>query len=60
MGREDAALGCLITLEEPTAPMKAEAKAAGQFKSLSPGDLPSFTQAYMASPLAEYLGRCLS
>jgi DNA modification methylase len=31
MSREEAALACLITLEEPTRPMKAEAKAAGQF-----------------------------
>jgi site-specific DNA-methyltransferase (adenine-specific) len=32
MGREAAALAVLITLEEPSAPMKAEAKGAGQFK----------------------------
>jgi DNA methylase/NACHT-associated inactive Restriction Endonuclease 1 len=32
MGREDAAMGILITLEEPSGPMKSEAKAAGQFK----------------------------
>lgn len=31
MGREDAALACLITLEEPTGPMKTEAKGAGQY-----------------------------
>ncbi len=32
VGREEAAMGVLITLEEPTAPMRTEAKAAGQFK----------------------------
>jgi len=32
MDREQAALAVLITLEEPSAPMKAEAKGAGQFK----------------------------
>ena len=32
MGREDAALACLITLEDPSGPMKAEAKAAGQYR----------------------------
>ena len=32
MGREEAALAVLITLEEPTGPMKAEAKSAGQYK----------------------------
>ena len=37
MAREEAAMACLITLEEPTAPMKAEAKAAGQFKHESMG-----------------------
>jgi site-specific DNA-methyltransferase (adenine-specific) len=31
MNREGAALACLITLEEPTKPMLAEAKAAGQY-----------------------------
>jgi site-specific DNA-methyltransferase (adenine-specific) len=31
MAREGAVLACLITLEEPTAPMKAEATAAGQY-----------------------------
>jgi len=31
MGREDATLATLITLEEPTSPMRAEAKAAGQY-----------------------------
>ena len=31
MDRENAALSCLITLEEPTGPMKAEAKAAGLY-----------------------------
>jgi hypothetical protein len=32
MDREKAALAVLITLEEPTRPMIAEAKAAGQFQ----------------------------
>jgi DNA modification methylase len=32
MGREEAALACLITLEPPTAPMRTEAKAAGQYR----------------------------
>lgn len=32
MGREKAALAVLIVLEEPTRPMIAEAKAAGQYK----------------------------
>jgi len=32
MEREGAALAILITLEEPSAPMKAEAKGAGHFK----------------------------
>ncbi len=32
MEREKAAMAVLITLEEPTAPMKNEAKAAGQYK----------------------------
>jgi site-specific DNA-methyltransferase (adenine-specific) len=32
MDREGAALACLITLEEPTGPMRAEAKGAGQYK----------------------------
>jgi len=32
MEREGAALAVLITLEDPSAPMKAEAKGAGQFK----------------------------
>ena len=32
MGRENAALAILITLEEPSKPMVAEAKAAGQYK----------------------------
>jgi len=32
MARENAALGCLITLEEPTRNMIQEAKDAGQFK----------------------------
>jgi site-specific DNA-methyltransferase (adenine-specific) len=31
MGRESAELACLITLEEPSGPMRAEAKAAGQY-----------------------------
>ena len=31
MEREKAAMACLITLENPTGPMKAEAKAAGQY-----------------------------
>jgi site-specific DNA-methyltransferase (adenine-specific) len=31
MGKEKAALGVLITLEEPTGPMRKDAKAAGQF-----------------------------
>jgi DNA modification methylase len=31
MGRENAALAVLITLEEPSKPMTAEAKAAGQY-----------------------------
>ena len=37
MGREDAALAILITLEEPSRPMTAEAKAAGQYKHESMG-----------------------
>lgn len=37
MGREDAALAVLITLEEPTRYMTAEAKAAGQYKHESMG-----------------------
>jgi len=32
MGRENAALAILITLEEPSRPMVAEAKAAGQYR----------------------------
>jgi site-specific DNA-methyltransferase (adenine-specific) len=32
MGREKAALAVLITLEEPSKPMMAEAKAAGQYR----------------------------
>jgi hypothetical protein len=32
MGRENAALAVLITLEEPSKPMTAEAKAAGQYR----------------------------
>ncbi len=32
MGRENAALAVLITLEEPSRPMLAEAKAAGQYR----------------------------
>jgi site-specific DNA-methyltransferase (adenine-specific) len=32
MGREDAALAILITLEEPSGPMIKEAKAAGQYQ----------------------------
>lgn len=32
MGREEAAMAILITLEEPSAPMLKEAKSAGQFK----------------------------
>lgn len=32
MGREEAALACLVTLEEPTSSMKSEAKAAGQYR----------------------------
>ncbi|HYP02327.1 MAG TPA: DNA methyltransferase, partial [Pyrinomonadaceae bacterium] len=36
--REDAAAGVLITLEEPTAPMRKETKQAGQFK----GDFSTF------------------
>ena len=32
MGREGAALAVLITLEEPTGPMKSEAKGAGQYQ----------------------------
>lgn len=32
MGREEAALAILITLEEPSGPMVAEAKAAGHFR----------------------------
>ncbi|MCA1622325.1 MAG: restriction endonuclease [Acidobacteria bacterium] len=32
IGRENAACGILITRNEPTAPMRQEAKAAGQFK----------------------------
>lgn len=32
MEREEAALSVLITLEEPSGPMKAEAKAVGQFR----------------------------
>lgn len=32
MGREKAALAVLITLEQPTPPMIAEAKAAGQYR----------------------------
>jgi hypothetical protein len=32
MGREKAALAVLITLEQPTRPMIAEAKAAGQYR----------------------------
>ncbi len=32
MGREKAALAVLITLEEPSRPMLAEAKAAGQYR----------------------------
>lgn len=32
MEREEAALACLITPEEPSAAMKSEAKAAGQYK----------------------------
>jgi site-specific DNA-methyltransferase (adenine-specific) len=32
MGRENAALAVLITLEEPSRPMTAEAKAAGQYR----------------------------
>lgn len=32
MGREKAALAVLVTLEEPSAPMVREAKAAGQYK----------------------------
>ena len=31
MEREGAVLSCLITLEEPTGPMRSEAKAAGQY-----------------------------
>ena len=31
--REEAACGILITLEEPTKPMRQEAREAGQFKS---------------------------
>jgi DNA modification methylase len=32
MAREEAALACMITLEEPSGPMKSEAKAAGQYR----------------------------
>lgn len=32
MAREGAALACLITLEEPSGPMKKEAKGAGQYR----------------------------
>ena len=32
MGRENAALAVLVTLEEPSKPMIAEAKAAGQYR----------------------------
>lgn len=32
MGRENAALAVLITLEQPSKPMTAEAKAAGQYR----------------------------
>lgn len=37
MGREAAALAVLLTLEEPSKPMTAEAKAAGQFHHESMG-----------------------
>ena len=37
MGRENAALAVLITLEEPSKPMIAEAKAAGQYQHESMG-----------------------
>jgi DNA modification methylase len=33
MARENAALGCLITLEEPTAPMNRDASAAGVYEN---------------------------
>lgn len=32
MGREEAAMACLITLDEPSGPMRTEAKGVGQFK----------------------------
>ena len=32
MGRENAALAVLITMEEPSKPMSVEAKAAGQYR----------------------------
>jgi site-specific DNA-methyltransferase (adenine-specific) len=37
MGRKNAALAVLITLEEPSKPMVAEAKAAGQYRHESMG-----------------------
>ncbi len=37
MAREGAVLACLITLEEPSGPMKSEAKGAGQYRHVDMG-----------------------